>query len=297
MKANLKKLQDQVVVILGASSGIGLATAELAAEEGAQLVLASRSERAMNRIVGKFEARGVEAIYVPCDVSDRGQVEGVAKAATERFGRIDTWVNNAGLSIYGRLDEVTEQDSRRLFDVNFWGVVHGSLTALPYLRLHGGAIITVGSDVSESVVPLQGMYAASKQAVRAFTDALRSEVVRADHAPVSITLIHPGAVDTPFAQHARNYLPSEPSLPKPRLRPEDVAEAILKAAVKPVRSRRLGGLAALGAAMARMTPLFIERPDPKHPGPAPRHPEGALYRSSESTGVVGRTHGPGGRET
>src|SRR5690606_20442878 len=135
----------------------------------------------------------------------RAQLESVARAAIQRFGRIDTWVNDAGVSIYGRLDEVSEEDGRRLFDVNFWGVVNGSLVALPRLRENGGALINVGSEVSEAVVSLQGMYSASKHAVKGFTDALRVEVEEIDGAPISITLIQPTAVDTPFPQHARNY--------------------------------------------------------------------------------------------
>src|SRR6188472_3902570 len=123
----------------------------------------------------------------------------------DRVARIDTWVNNAGVSIYGRLHEVSEADNRRLFDTNFWGVVNGSLVALPLLRREGGALINVGSEVSDAVVPLQGMYSASKHAVKGFTDALRVEVEGIDKAPVSITLIQPTAVDTPFPQRARNY--------------------------------------------------------------------------------------------
>src|SRR5213076_2238498 len=146
-----------------------------------------------------------------------------------------TWVNNAGVSIYGRLDEVSDGDSRRLFDVNFWGVVSGSLVALPYLKKDGGALINVGSEVSEAVVPLQGMYAASKHAVKGFTDALRIEICDVDKADVSITLIQPTAVDTPYPQHARNYMPQEPKLPDPMIDARKVADAILEAAVKPKR--------------------------------------------------------------
>src|SRR5206468_7879728 len=131
-------------------------------------------------------------------------VERVAEAALARFGRIDTWINDAGVSIYGRLAEVDEEDNRRLFETNFWGVVNGSLCALPHLRRQGGALINVGSEVSDAVVPLQGMYSASKHAVKGFTDALRVEIEEVDKAPVAITLIQPTAVDTPLPQHAKN---------------------------------------------------------------------------------------------
>jgi NADP-dependent 3-hydroxy acid dehydrogenase YdfG len=127
-----------VIVITGASSGIGLATAESAARKGAKLVLAARSEQTLNESARRINEAGGEAIAVVCDVASREQVERVADAAVKRFGRIDTWINDAGVSIYGRLDEVCEEDSRRLFDTNFWGVVNGSLAALPHLKRHGG---------------------------------------------------------------------------------------------------------------------------------------------------------------
>jgi NADP-dependent 3-hydroxy acid dehydrogenase YdfG len=119
MSHNLKPVNEQVMVITGASSGIGLATAFEAARRGAKLVLAARSEQTMNNIVQQIRADGGEAIFVSCDVANREQLEQAAQAAIDRFGRIDTWVNNAGVSIYGRLDEVSEADARRLFDANF----------------------------------------------------------------------------------------------------------------------------------------------------------------------------------
>ena len=150
-------------MITGAASGIGLATAESAANQKAAVVLAARSEQALNRVVdnpGRGRLR-----------RGRPSVQGVASSAIEHFGRIDTWVNNAGLGMYGRLDEVSEEDNRQLFDINFWGVVNGSLVALPSVRRQGGALINLGSEVSEAYVPLLGMYTASKHAVKGFTDA------------------------------------------------------------------------------------------------------------------------------
>ena len=297
MSVKLKKLADQVIVITGASSGIGLATAEAAAKAGAKLVLAARSEKALRDIAARL---GADA--VPCDVADRAQVERVAAAAVARFGRIDTWVNNAGLGLYGRLDETTDADARRLFDVNYWGVVHGSTIALPHLRVNGGALITVGSEVSESYVPLLGQYVASKHAVKGFIDTLRVEVEDVDKAPVSITLIQPTAVDTPFPQHARNYQAWEPKLPDGQIDPAEVAEAILAAAETPTRDHRVGGGAKLSTTMASLFPSLMDRmaakqADKQHYDEKPRHPEGALNQPSAATGVVGRTHGTGGKES
>ena len=297
MAVTLKPLDQQVIVLTGASSGIGLATAEMAAKKGAKLVLSGRSERTLGEIARRITDRGGEAIAVVADVADRAAVERVAEAAIERFGRIDTWINNAGVSIYGRLDEVSEEDSRRLFDTNFWGVVNGSLAALPHLLRQGGALINIGSEISDAVVPLQGMYSASKHAVKGFTDALRVELEDMDQAPIVVTLIQPTAVDTPFPQHARNYMPREPKLPTPQIDPEDVAEAILDAAVDPTRSRKVGVMAKVNTAMAKAVPGLADRmaakqADRQHYDEPPRDPVGTLYTAGES----GRIHGSGGKE-
>lgn len=294
MAVSLKPLDQQVIVITGASSGIGLATAAAAAEQGAKLVLAARSGQTLDNIVQQINANGSDAISVIADVSDRGQVERIAEAAIGRFGRIDTWINDAGLSIYGRLEEVRDEDSRRLFDINFWGVVYGSLVALPHLRANGGALINVGSEVSEAVVPMQGMYSASKHAVKGFTDALRVEVEELDKAPVSITLIQPTAVDTPFPQHARNYMDQEPKLPTPMIDPAKVAAAILKAATHPERDVKVGMMAKMNTTISKIAPSLGDKmtamqADRQQRDERPRDPAGTLYKPSED----GRIYGEG----
>jgi short-subunit dehydrogenase len=301
MSAKLKPLDQQVIVITGASSGIGLATAESAAKQGAKVVLAARSEETLSDVVTRLNHAGGDTIFVPCDVSDRKQVDGLAQAAIDRYGRIDTWVNNAGLGMYGRLEEVSEEDSRRLFDINFWGVVNGSLAALPHLRRNGGALINIGSEVSDAYVPLLGMYVASKHAVKGFTDTLRVEVEDVDKAPVSITLIQPTATDTPFPQHARNYQDKEAKLPTPQDDPQDVADAILEAAVKPTRAKRVGATAVINTIAAKVAPgladkMAAKEVDRQHYDERPRNPDGALNQPSESTGVAGQTRGTGGKE-
>ena len=292
MSTKLKPLNEQVIVITGASSGIGLCTAESAAKQGAKVVLAARSGQTLNDVVNRINSSGGEAMSVVADVANRADVEKVAQAAAARFGRIDTWVNNAGLAIYGRLDQVSDEDSRRLFDINFWGVVYGSLVALPHLRTNGGALINVGSEVSEAFVPILGMYSASKHAVKGFTDALRVEVEYVDKAPVAVTLIQPTAVDTPFDEHGRNYMDKEANLPTPQLDPQDVADAILKAATKPTRDIRVGGMSKLNTFVAKNLPGLADRMTAKQVeslqrDEPPRHPEGTLYQPGES----GRVHG------
>jgi short-subunit dehydrogenase len=301
MSTKLKQIEDQVIVITGASSGIGLATAETAAKRGAKVVLAARSEQALREIVQRLNSAGGQTIAITTDVSDRAQVEKVAEAAIENFGRIDTWINNAGLSIYGRLDEVSDEDSRRLFDTNFWGIVNGSLVALPHLLEQGGALINVGSEVSEAVVPLQGMYSASKHAVKGFTDALRVEIEEVDKSPVSITLIQPTAVDTPFPQHAKNYMTQEPRLPSPMIEAQKVADAVLDAAVKPTHHSKVGFMSKVNTAVSNLIPgmadkMSAKQVDRQQYDELPRNPDGALYQPSEKTSVVARTSGTGGRE-
>ena len=299
MTVALKPISEQVMVITGASSGIGLATALLAAERGAAVVLTARSGDTLANVAKQVRAAGGRAIHVVADVAEREQLQAVADEAIGTFGRIDTWVNDAGVSIYGRLDEVTEEDSRRLFDVNFWGVVNGSLIALPYLKRSGGALINLGSEVSESFIPLQGMYAATKHAIKGFTDALRVEIVEVDKAPVSITLIQPTAVDTPYPQHARNYMSEEPKLPSPQIDPRRVAEAILDAAAHPRRAVKVGAVSKINTFVAKFAPRIADKisgmqQERQHRDEPPRDPEGTLYKPSEEGRVAGRVGGENG---
>jgi short-subunit dehydrogenase len=240
MKIELKSLGAQVVVITGASSGIGLVTARMAAKRGARLVLAARSEEAVRQLADEINSAGGEAVHVAADVGSEEEVEHIAETARQRFGGFDTWVNNAGVSIYGKILDVATEDHRRLFETNFWGVVYGSRVAARYLKRRGGALINVGSTLSDRAIPIQGMYSASKHAVKGFTDALRMEL-EAEEAPVSVTLIKPGAINTPYPQHAKNYLEAEPTLPPPVYAPEVVAEAILHCAEHPERDVFAGG--------------------------------------------------------
>lgn len=257
MQVKLKPLSKQTIVITGATSGIGLCTARMAAERGANVVAVARNEEALCELVEEIRAAGGNATYAIADVADEEALRRAAETARERFGTIDTWVNNAGTSIYGRIIDVPSEDLRRLFETNVWGVVYGSRIAVENLRERGGALINVGSETSDAAVPLQGMYSASKHAVKGFTDALRMEV-EADKLPISITLIKPTAIHTPFTENARNYLPYEPQLPPPVYAPELVAEAILHCAETPTRDFFVGGMAKVHSSMGLNTPRLHE---------------------------------------
>jgi short-subunit dehydrogenase len=198
----LKRVREQVIVITGASSGIGLATARLAAERGAHVVLAARNQQDLEQVTNEIRANGGHAVCVAADVANPEDVDRIAETAMREFGRIDTWVNNAGLSLYGKLTEVPMADKRRLFDINFWGVVNGCRTAVRFMKHNGGALINLGSEVSDRAIPLQGIYSASKHAVKGYTDALRMELEH-DEVPISVTLVKPSAINTPYPEHAR----------------------------------------------------------------------------------------------
>lgn len=262
MAIRLKPLAQQTIVITGASSGIGLATARLAAERGARLVLVARNEDALREICEDLRRRGARCEYVAADVGDAAAMEAVARKAEEAFGGFDSWVNDAGTSVYGTLAETPLEDQRRLFDTNYWGAVHGSLVAARALRRRGGAIINVGSVVSDRAILLQGTYSATKHAVKGFTDALRMELER-DGAPVSVTLIKPSGIDTPFQEHARN-LTASPGVrvPPPAYEPRLVARAILHTCEHPRRSILIGAgggiIGLMGNLFPRATDLLME---------------------------------------
>jgi NAD(P)-dependent dehydrogenase (short-subunit alcohol dehydrogenase family) len=154
-RGQLKPLAQQIIVITGASSGIGLCTARMAANRGARLVLNSRNEAALRQLADEINGQGGEAMYQVADVADEAALRVVADLAIARFGGFDTWVNNAGVSIYGRMIDVPDADHRRLLDTNFWGVVNGSRIAAEYLRHRGGAVINIGSTLSDRAIPGQ----------------------------------------------------------------------------------------------------------------------------------------------
>lgn len=251
-QVTLKPLSQQVVVLTGSTSGIGLVTARLLTQRGAKLFMIARNEQALQSVQAEIRASGGRAEYAVADVADQAALAAAAAKAIETFGRFDTWVNDAGAFIYGRLDTVSLEDQRRLFDVTYWGMVYGTLIAAERLKHGGGAIINVGSVLGEIAIPYQGAYCAAKFAIKGFTEAFRREA-EAERHPISISLIKPAAINTPFTDHARNRMDSPGTRnPPPAYDPHLVARAIAHACETPVRDLTIGGAGGISMVMANM---------------------------------------------
>lgn len=275
----LKAISEQVVVVLGASSGIGRESALRLAERGARTVVAARSEPGLQSLVEEITARGGQAVHVVCDVADHAQVEAVADAAVATFGRIDTWVNVAAVLVHAPFEQTEPEEFRRLMEINYLGQVHGALAALPRLRAAGGgALIAVSSVESMVSLPRHSAYSASKHAVEGMIDGLRRDLM-AEGAPVSVTSIKPGTVNTPFFTNAAHTMDVEPTGPPPIYQPAVVADCVLYAAEHPVRDLYAGGAGRMMALTQMLAPrlmdallaraVVLERTDRPAPGGAP----------------------------
>lgn len=239
-----RPVADQSVVIVGASSGIGRATALRFGREGAAVTCAARSEDHLQTLVEEIQGAGGRALAVPTDVADPAAVQRLADRAEEHFGRIDTWVNGAAVSVWGRVEDITVEEFDRVMRVDFLGQVHGTKSALPALRRAGGGVV-IGISSVEGVraVPLHGPYVASKMALRGFYDCLRMEL-QAECAPIAVTTVLPASIDTPFFEHARSKLDGHmPKPPPPVYSADVVAAAIVRAAQHPTREVPVGGSA------------------------------------------------------
>lgn len=266
MALSLKPLSEQVIVITGASSGIGLATAQMASDRGARVVVVARNSEALDEIVVGINNRGGHAVHVDVDVAEDDAAERIADRAIEAFGGFDTWVNNAAAALYARLEDVSIAEHRRVFDVGYFGLVQGSLEAARHLKARfsggagegrGGAIVNVGSVLSDRAILVQGAYSAMKHAVRGFTDALRMELEN-EGAPISVTLIKPNGMDTPYPEHARNKMGRPARIPPVVYDPRLSAKAILFAAENPKRSLIVGG-GGLPITLANLMPRSADK--------------------------------------
>jgi NAD(P)-dependent dehydrogenase (short-subunit alcohol dehydrogenase family) len=257
MNIRLKPIEDQVVVIIGASSGIGRETALQFARRGAKLVIVARNDEALESLHNEILQLGGTATPVVADTTDPEQMKAVAGQAIAAYGRIDTWAHIAGASIYARFIEHTPEEFRQVVETNLLGQVYGAMAAIPYMRQNGGALIHVSSMVARVAVPLQSAYSSSKHGMSGFIKAMRLELIK-DKVPISVTEVLPAAINTPFFNHARTKLGVKPMGMPPFYQPKVVAEAIVRAAETPMREVYAGGASKLFTLMQRFAPRLTD---------------------------------------
>lgn len=254
----LKPIEEQVVVIVGASSGIGRTTAKLFADRGARVLAAARGEPGLKSLVEEITASGGVAQSHVADVTEPEQMVALAQRAVETYGRLDTWVHVAAVSMWADFGQTTAAEFRQIIEVNLLGLVHGAMAALPHLKVAGGAFIGVSSVEAKRALPLQSAYAASKHGVVGFLDSLRLEVKHAG-IPISVTNVMPSSINTPLFEKARTKIGVQPQGVPPVYEPEPVARALLYAAEHPTRDIVVGGAGRLFIAGQSFWPQALDR--------------------------------------
>jgi NADP-dependent 3-hydroxy acid dehydrogenase YdfG len=282
----------RVVVVTGASSGIGRATARCFAESGWGVVAAARRADALETVAVECVAAGGEAIALPTDVADEGAVHELTRRAIERFGHVDAWVNNAGVYLIGDFESTPPDAFRRVYDVNLFGVVHGCRAILPHFReRRSGVIVNIASVDSYLGTRYATAYASSKWAVRGFSDSLRQDLRGTG---IKVAVVSPSAIDTPLFQHSANYAGRKLKAPNPTYEPGSVAAAIVEAAESGKRERIVGAAGKLFAAQRKLAPglvdgMFAKQLEQDHFDDVPAAPtDGNLWQPiEEGTGASG----------
>jgi short-subunit dehydrogenase len=245
----------QVVVITGASSGIGQCSALEFSKDGASLVLAGRDKEALEAVRNTLTTPG-DAISVPCDVTDLGSVQNVCRTAVEHFGRIDVWLNNAVVGVYGDFEDVPLRVFRHVFETAFFGYVHGAAAALVQFRKQSsGVVINVASVLGTIGIPHMSSYVAAKHAVIGFSECLRQEL---SNTGIAVCTVIPAAIDTPFYDHAANFTGRRIHPLPPVYRPELVANAIVEVAAKPRKQIFVPRSAAVLPLLRALAPTVTE---------------------------------------
>lgn len=258
MDMDLKPIHDQVAVVVGASSGIGRATALAFGRRGAKVIVAARNYEGLASLVEQIRNEGGQADAMAADVTQFEHMVGLANFAVQRFGRIDTWVHLAAVAVYAPFEETTHEEFDQVIRTNLLGQVYGAKAALPHLRRNrGGALIHISSVEAKRALPYHSAYASSKHGIVGFIDALRLELLH-DGVPISVTNIMPASIDTPFFNKARTKLGVQPKGVPPIYEPEQVAKAIIYAAEHPVRDLIVGGAGKLMVVGQAVAPTVMD---------------------------------------
>ena len=234
-----KPLSEQVLVVTGASSGLGRAVARAAGRRGASVVVTARNADALDECAREIEDAGGRALAVPGDVASEDEVAQVVEQAVDRFGRVDTYVANAIVTVYAEAERLEPEELRRVHEVNFLGVVYGFWSSLPHLKASGGTFLHVSSALAYRGIPLQAAYCSSKAAARTFLESARVELQK-ERAGVDVSLVLPAAINTPQFDRDRQKIGYQPQPVPPIYQPEPFAEAVLHCCEKPVRELPIG---------------------------------------------------------
>lgn len=254
----LKPIHQQVVAIVGASSGIGRSTALEFAKQGATVVVSARSISGLTSLVDEISSLGGEVMAVPADVASFEQVQAIANKTVERYGRLDTWVHLSATAVFARFEQVTPEEFKRVIEVNLMGQVHGAMAALPHLRREGrGSLIHVSSVEARRSLPLQSSYSASKHAIEGFLESLRVELQH-DGVPINVTNVMPATINTPFYNKGLTKLGVQPTGIPPYYQPDLVARAILHVAEHPTRDIIVGDAGRVLDLLQKISPQFLD---------------------------------------
>ena len=259
MKIRLRPVSEQVVVILGANSGIGRATADRFARPGAKGVVSGRARDALEALAQEIRSKGGEAIAIPANVNDYSQVKNLADQTIEKYGRIDTWIQAAAVTVYARFEDTQPEEFKQVIDTNLIGHAYGAMAALPHLKKQRtGSLIMISSVEGRKALPYHSAYAASKHGIIAFVDALRMEIEQ-ERIPINITTILPSSFNTPFFEKSKTKLGVQPAPVPPVYEPELAAEAIQYAAENPVRELFVGGSGKSLGLLERLSPRLADK--------------------------------------
>jgi len=254
----LKPISQQIVAVVGASSGIGRLTALEFAAKGAKVVVSARSQEGLETLVKEIQSQGGEAVAVVADVKNFEQVKAIADKAIEQYGRLDTWVHAAATGILAPFEKITPEEFQQVIDVNLMGQVHGAMAALPHLKREGrGALIHISSMEGRRALPLQSPYCAAKHGVEGFLESLRVELQH-EGIPISVTSIKPAVINTPFYNKVQTKLGVKPTGIPPYYEPSLVADAILYVAEHPTRDFIVGDVGKVLDVFQRLSPELLD---------------------------------------
>ena len=255
----LKPIDQQVVAVVGASSGIGRETAIQFAARGAKLVVSARSEPGLDSLVDEIRQIGGEAIAVPADVADFEQVKAIADRAIQQYGRLDTWVHLAAINLYAIFDQTTPEEFKRVIDVNLMGQVYGAMAALPHLKREGrGSLIHVSSVEGKRSFPYHSAYGASKHGIDGFLEAMRLELMHEGLSSINVTNVMPASMNTPLFNKSRTKIGVKPQGLPPFYQPDIVVDTILYAACHPTRDIIAGGAGRAMDLIQRLSPQLMD---------------------------------------